>query len=484
MKNLHKYISLLAIPFLMAMASCSEEKYPDTSGDLTVIQSIKIINGGTQGDSIINGKVNELKKEITFNPIPTASKNLAEVRFEVVVSDRASLDSVKYNFVIPDGDAKLERIISVVNGLRKREYNVILEYDLPPIGADFNKAVVYDNSLNPEGNSIYPDYTGQTIRWSDFDKDQVLLVSRTGGMRPHIIKMTDILNNNNVSNPVLLDQTNASGVNIVDIGTYKISSGCLTQGGIYVSNLAGMSAASPLRIYYWATPTSKPIQIFSEPAVNLPAGTLGRYGDNMSMSLDATGNGYIYFGDNTSRTNILRLKVTDFTSVKKEDAAIVSTIPGATAWVTVNQIGDTDEYIADSYESKITLVDENCVEIYTMTNTDIPLASASTRIVEFFDARYLITVTAARSGTSPTPSLLVYDITKGTTVKKALQLFDKQKDKKPAYQFSLFGSYNSAPGANVNYAIDGETLYLFASCTDAGFVVAKLPKKVKEIPAP
>lgn len=51
--------------------------------------------------------------------------------------------------------------------------------------------------------------------------------------------------------PIMLDLTGVTG------GTYSYNMGALTNGHVYIASLSG-SQASPLKIYYWDTPTSKP----------------------------------------------------------------------------------------------------------------------------------------------------------------------------------------------------------------------------------
>ncbi|MDR0693855.1 MAG: DUF4623 domain-containing protein [Prevotellaceae bacterium] len=144
MKSINKYINLLFILFVALFVSCSEEKY-DTSNspDLTIIKSIKIVNGGVTGTETIIGAVDERTKEITFPEVHMDS-DLSKVQFEAEMPERATLDSATYDFSIPEGDAERKRTIAVVNGSRKREYFVTIKLDVPVLGADFSdtKAII------------------------------------------------------------------------------------------------------------------------------------------------------------------------------------------------------------------------------------------------------------------------------------------------------------------------------------------------------
>ena len=50
---------------------------------------------------------------------------------------------------------------------------------------------------------------------------------------------------------MMLDLTGVTG------GTFSYNMGALANGHVYIASLSG-SQASPLKIYYWDTPTSKP----------------------------------------------------------------------------------------------------------------------------------------------------------------------------------------------------------------------------------
>jgi hypothetical protein len=78
--------------------------------------------------------------------------------------------------------------------------------------------------------------------------------------------------------------------------------------------------------------------------------------------------------------------------------------------------------------------------------------------------------------------LYVYDITKGENTVEALEFFN-EGDKTPLLQYSLGGSFNTAPGTDTGYKVikDAEgndsVLRLYAASNDAGFAVIDIPKK-------
>ncbi len=236
MKKILKYIGLLIVPFSL-MVSCSDDTdYPDTTANETVIYGIKIVNGGLDGTETIVGTVDENKKEISF-PEVNMESDLSHVQFEVEASDGAVLDSADYNFVVPEGATQRQRIITLLNGTRYREYYVTIRLDVPVWGADFTKYTAYDFS---GATHIYPDLAAANTRAADMDKDYVLMVSRQGGIRPHLLRISD-LKEGNSSNPIMLSTTNVTG------GTFPISAGRLSHGHVYICNLATPPAGAGAR---------------------------------------------------------------------------------------------------------------------------------------------------------------------------------------------------------------------------------------------
>lgn len=76
----------------------------------------------------------------------------------------------------------------------------------------------------------------------------------------------------------MLDLTGVTG------GTFSYNMGALANGHVYIASLSG-SQASPLKIYYWDTPTSKPEVIADIKVSDIP-GAGNRHGDNISVNID------------------------------------------------------------------------------------------------------------------------------------------------------------------------------------------------------
>jgi hypothetical protein len=465
MKKLLKYAGLLILPIAM-FVSCDEESYPDTTQYLTQITSIKIVNGGLTGTEVIEGTVNENTKKISFPEVHMES-DLSKVKFEITATDgRAHLDSLEYDFVVAEGYSERTRTIKLVNDVRYREYYVTIKLDVPVWGADFTKPTVYDFT----GAKIYADLKSANTRQSDMDGQHVLMVSRDGGNRPHLLRISDLKQGK--IEPIMLSMTGVSG------GTFAISGGRLAQGRVYICNMATPPAGA-VKIYYWETPTSEPQLLYSLTDQLTYAG--GRFGDFLSVDIDASGNGYIFMGvnGNIQANKVVRLKVTNFTTVS--DPAIVNpTGAGDTAayaglWAAYNGVdGVANEYLYSGHQSEIRLVDEKGDILYKIPASTIPVKMGSdARIINFNNERYLVANEVPGTG-----SITVYDITVGENTVDALSKMSGT----PVYKFSLGGAVAAGTAAgSIGWYADGtDKLYLYGGAPGAGFAIVELPKKVKE----
>ncbi len=472
MRKLRNYIGLLIIPFCMLLLSCEDDKdYDaiDTSADETVLLSIKILNAGADGNEVVVGTVDENKKEISF-PRIAPETDLTQLRFEAEVSDRALLDSVSYNFSVAEGESQIKKIVSVVNGLRKREYLVTLRLRVPVFGADFTQPTLYDHSA---ASNIYSSFTGALTRGSAFDGEHVLVVTRAA-IGSHLLKVSDL--KNNTINPIVLNMTGVS------LGTFVVHSGALANKHVYIANLSG-GLASPLKLYYWETPTSAPETILNIDKNTIP-GSGVRHGDNMSVNVDKDGNGFIYFGDNAA-TQILRFTVTNHKTIS--NPTILPTFAGAkaTAYMSFNRVGETSDYIFTGFYAPIAAASEAGAISYSMNAASTPERGSDARVITFNGERYLIMCTAARSG-SDAVVFYVYNITKGGNTVEAMKEFDARIDKSPDYQFSLAGPVNTSPATQTGWYIEKDAdgnddkLMLYAASCDAGFVIMEFSKKIPE----
>lgn len=466
MKYIFKCILVILAPLLVI--SCKKD-YPGNidSPDEVVLKSIKILNAGADGATVIEGAIDESKKTVSFPRIDPAT-NLDAIRFEAEMSNGAVLDKDTYAFVFGEGQSSKTNVIKVINNKRFREYFVTLRLRIPVFGADFEKPQIYDYTPNELGNSLYPTFTGASTRGTAFDGEHVLIVTRAAG-GSHLLKVSDLKNNS--ITPIPLNLTGVSG------GTFPVNVGAQVPGHTYIANLSGNSAASPLKIYHWSNPSAAPQLIWSSV---IPDGGI-RLGDNMSSNIDANGNGYMFFGDNAA-TKIVRLKVTNFTTIS--DPMAFPAFTGASYVMSANRVGNTSDYIFTGYDSPIRLGNESASISYSLSDNAVPKNGSDAHVISFNSERYLIMTTAARDATKgQTAVLFVYDITKGSTTREALELFEARNDKSPVFEYPLLAPAGANCFLQTRWHITKDAegkddkLTLFAAHTDAGFVLIDFPKK-------
>ena len=129
------------------------------------------------------------------------------------------------------------------------------------------------------------------------------------------------------------------------------------------------------------------------------------------------------------------------------------------------------------------IVDESMSVQYALKPTSVAAQSTACQIISFNGERYLVTMTAGRTE-DVTPTMNVYDITKGgDTLTDCLAKFE-EGERKPVYSFILGGGKSISPGTNLNYYIEKDAagkdskLYLFAARCDSGFAICEFPIKV------
>lgn len=467
-KFISKYWLMVPALMLVFITSC-EKEFPSNveSSDEVMLKSIKIVNAGANGNTVVDGEIDENLKTVSFPRLDTAT-DFNNLRFEAEMSNGATLDKETYEFNFGEGESVKSQVIKVVNNNRFREYMVTLRLLLPVWGADFTQPTIYDNTNNSLGNPIYPTFVSLQTRGSGFDGEHVLIVTRNA-LGSHLLKVSDLKQNNVV--PISLNLTGVSG------GTFPVNVGAQIKGHTYIANLSG-GQVSPFKIYHWTDPNAEPEVIANLNIASIPdAGN--RHGDNMSVNLDENGNGYMFFGDNAV-TKILRLTVTNYTTISAP--TVLNNSPGSTFLMSMNRVGNTADYIFTGYEAPIRVANESATISYSLGNTAVPIRGSDAKVITFNQERYLIMTTAARSGSDPVV-LYVYDITKGDNTVDALKLFDIKTDKSPVFQYSLQGAANAAPGTQTGYYITKDAndkddkLTLYAASADAGFVLIDFPKK-------
>jgi len=460
-----KNIGLAAAVMMVAtLASCGDN-YPgsmDSPYD-TDLLAIKILNAGEKGDQVVEGTIDEEKKEVNFPKLDTLT-NFSALRLEAKLSDGAQLDKTEIDCKMAPDDEQKKLIIRVQNHNRYKDYFMTVRKHIPSWGAEFKNATVYSFA----GDHRYEDFKTLDTRGADFDGQHVLVVARTDN-KPHLLKVDDLKAGN--INRIPLDLTGVSG------GTFPYNMGALANGHIYMATLAG-GKPSPLNIYYWETPTSKPEVIFHSTVQDIPESGK-RYGDNMSLNIDKNGDGHIFFGENAAQ-NILRLTVSDHKNVS--EPTILPADPKMKVSMNIYRYENTGDYLYSGLAMPITLSSNAAQKKFSLSAANQPAEAVAARAFMFNNKRYLITCAAGfGSASKATPTLYVYDISKGSNLAEALERFEAASEHEPVYSFILGGTGNSAPSPCTNFYIERDAngkdakLYLFASRGESGFVIIEAP---------
>ena len=461
---------LLAFVSFVGFTSCSEDFPKNVESDkYTDLKSIKIVNAGPLGNEVLEGKINENTKTITFPRLDTLT-DFSKVVFEAVTSEGAKLEKDTIAIPFQSGDASKDIFLKVVNSPRFKEYKAVIRFDVPVFGADFGKPTYYDYSSNPMANPAYSAFSGQLVRGSGFDGKHVLVISR-GAPGIHLLSVEDLKNNQ--IKPIAVNSTGITG------GTYTQNMGAQVNGRTYVASLS-TAATSPLKLYYWENPANAP-QVIANINVGSIAGAGARHGDNFSIGLDANGNGYAFFI--SAGTQVMRLKIENYKNVTETVA--FNTVATYGQWSFYNRIGNTENFLVTGHDKVISVANNAGGVSYSMGASSIPVHSGDPRVIEFNGERYLLVVTVPRGGTAVDAVMRVYNITKGANIIDALTAFE-QGDKKAVFEFSISGNANTAPGTQSGFHIvknaqgKDEKLMIYGATTDAGFTIVEFPVNVLE----
>ena len=364
----------------------------------------------------------------------------------------------------------------------------------PTPGADIASAVVHDFSV-ATGNAP-AEFAAENTRGTDFDGEHVLVVSRNddGTAFPHLYKVSDLLADN-AGNKIALNTTGIEG------GTHVVSSGSLNHGHIYICNLTTtLNAESPLKIYHYADATATPdvwswdgvlgVDEFGDP-VCAPA----RLGDNISVNIDESGNGYAFFcGQEGSAEKVYRVQITNFNQFSNPTELILD-VPFP-YYGYINEAPEAGQYVFKShYMAVIRLMDANGTPLMEDVELDAtesglnPRSGVDPHVIMFNRGRYLVFSTPYNNGKriGAGPGLFVQDITDGIDTKAALikwseMLYDEEIFWEPTYHYSLDPTEPDANktvgacAAQCNAAeVDGN-LVVFTAATKAGFALIEFPK--------
>ena len=358
----------------------------------------------------------------------------------------------------------------------KSEYRLLFAA-IPVFGADFTKGTQYA-FCNATGN-LFGDFVGENTRSADFDGNNLLIVSREGGYNVRVIPFNEIKSGNPGGVSLNLDG--------VEMGTFLVSAGRISHGHYYVSNLStSVGEDQPLKLYYWDNTSSKP-QVLLEflGAANGPEGEVDlsklRFGDNLNVCLDESGNGYIYFVTQDG-TAVLRYNVTGFTNLESPTYIVPPTT--LSYYAAINQVdGKDNEYTVTSVQAGIYLTDADLNPITFIDQDNIPIRCTDARVITFDSERYLIT-TSGRWGSwsgDAEQTLYIYDLSDGATTALAMMNLIADGAPQPLFTFVIGGSnpasFGSAPSASTGWGVGNGMLRVMAAAPKAGFAIFEFPER-------
>ncbi len=372
---------------------------------------------------------------------------------------------------------------------RKTEMEITFKSGPTP-GVDFSQAVVHDFSVATGATPAY--FAGEQVRGSDFDGEYVLIVSREGAETPtpRLLKVADLLANN-ANAPIMLNVEGVTG------GTHVVSAGRLSHGHIYICNLvAPVSAASPLKVYHYASPTAMPDVWTWDGVISVNGNDTtkynGRLGDNMSINLDESGNGYAFFCKQEPGDKIYRFNVTNFTTFS--DPYEISLEDICSYYGYVNQVEAGKYLFTSTYVPFVRLMDANGTKLIDDVEFDFTEADArpnhgvDPRIINYNRGRYLMFTVANSQPMHYNfgPVLYIMDITDGVDnqaalvkLSEAINNSTEENPWEPTYGYFLDTEGKttaSACSAQCNAAeVDGK-LVVYTAAVNAGFALIEFPK--------
>ena len=465
----------LGLVGMATMVSCSEDFPGNIESDkFTDLKSIKIVNAGASGNEVLDGTIDENTKTITFPRLDTLS-DFSNIKFEAITSEGAQLEKDVVAIPYESGRTQTEIYLKVTNLPRFKEYKAVIRFKVPIYGANFDAPAIYDYSKNDLGNDIYTSFVTANTRGSGFDGKYVLVIER-GGLGPHLLEVEKL--KNNVTTPIPLNMTGVVG------GTFNINMGAQVHGHSYIANLSG-GAASPLKIYHWASPSQAPDVVIDVNVATL-ADAGPRHGDTFSVNLDKNGNGYAFFMSGTGK--IIRIKIENFKT--GSEPTVISSRINYEQWGHFSQIGETESYILSGHAQPLSLVNNAGAISYTMKAASLPRSLSDVKIFTFNGHRYMLGITVPRNAPTTGADLYLYNITTGSNIVDAFTALEQTAtatNPAPAvFSYNIVTATNAAPGTQAGYYIEkdaagkDEKLLIYGATTQGGFAIIEFGVGVAE----
>lgn len=488
MLKINYFIMLSAFAAGSMLVGCSDD-YPSATENpyANDLLSIKIINAGAEGNTVVEGTIDKDAKTVKF-PKLDKSSDFSHLVVSATMSEGAHLDpeSDTLDFSMDDATTQVTKTLRVKNHNRYKDYFMTVRKRVPVYGANFEKGTVV---CDYTGTSMYKYISDAQTRCTAFDGKYVLVCYRNptaddpSAPGAHLLKVSDL--EQGKVEPVRLSLEGVSG------GTFAYNCGALAGGHVYLASLSG-ALASPLKVYYYDTPESTP-ECIANIDVSQIDGAAARHGDAMSLCLDASGNGYMFFPSN-DYTEVLRLPVSNYKTVGAPARIELQATDKAGMCMHINRIENTDEYLLSGARVNLlgstgklsgvnlSLCDEGLNSKTRLNTNTVAAESDDARIFMFNGSRYLLTAPVCfGSSSTATPGMFVYDLTKGSNVQEAFQIFNDAENHNAAYRFLVGGSGISQPGINTNYYIEKDAsgndsvLWLYVGRTESGFAIMKFP---------
>jgi uncharacterized protein YjdB len=386
------------------------------------------------------------------------------------------------------------------------------------IGADFSASAVkvynFTGATKPkqDGEDLFAGHLA--FYFADMDLDKVLIsgsrrywnadaAKRAVVGMPKYYNLSDLKAGN--ATPHNLSNVFGEGIIYGGVGGGSHEVSRMAHGHVYGARLVTgqRSVDDPLwetlgqwgAIWHWPALSADPELLIE---YKYKVGGAYDQGDQMSLDIDANGNGYI-FVSGWAQGWLARMKVTNFNQVNEAEFTGIApgntpiaydytsaTADGEPGFKTMQRVdGTTGEYIYTNNFEPVRLVTADGDKLYTMTSfvdNDLDVSEGkyndalAARVISFNGARYLVCMRDTKP--QGKGAITVFDITEGESTLQALQKFDARNatNKVPVYTFSLNGEmlpneWRKNGAVSIGFAKDADKLYIVGSAETTGVAV-------------